>query len=167
MQRRIDLLNEPYMVTVFGQHKEQHLQVADGTSQSAVLTIGKDNHSIIQLGDYKADIQMAVKGEKAYIRAFGRTFTLGIVNPVEQAAQDAGSGADTALAPMPGMVVKVHVTIGEKVLKGQPVTTIESMKILTVITAPRNGEVSQVHFEQGKTFDRNAPLITLKEKEKE
>ena len=166
MQRRIDLLNESYRVTVLGQHKAQHLQVADGLPQSAVLTIGQDNHSIIQLGDDKADIQMAVKGEKAYIRAFGRTFTLGIVNPVEQAAQDAGSGSDTALAPMPGRVVKVHVAAGEKVLKGQPVITIESMKILTVITAPRIGEVSQVHFEQGKTFDRNAPLITLKEKEK-
>jgi acetyl/propionyl-CoA carboxylase alpha subunit len=167
MQRRIDLLNESYRVTAFGQHKEQQVQVADGTPQAAVLTIGKDNHGTIQLGNHKADIQMAVKGEKAYIRAFGRTFTLDIMNPVEQAAQDAGSGSDTALAPMPGRVVKVHVAAGEKVLKGQPVITIESMKILTVITAPRNGKVSQVHFEQGKTFDRNAPLITLKAKEKE
>ena len=39
------------------------------------------------------------------------------------------------------------------------------MKILMVITAPRDGEVSQVHFEPRDTFDKNAVLVTLREKE--
>ena len=109
---------------------------------------------------------MAVKGETAYIRAFDRTFTLRIVDPVEQAAQEAGgSSSNTARAPMPGMVVEVQVAAGDQVTKGQPIITIESMKILTLITAPRGGEVSQVHFEPGDTFDKNAAQVTLTEKE--
>ena len=54
---------------------------------------------------------------------------------------------------------------GDPVTKGQSMITIESMKILTMITAPRDGEVSQVHVEPGDTFDKNAALITLREKE--
>ena len=165
MRRRIDLLDEHYTVTVFGQSGEQRLLVADGKAQSAVLTAGGQYHRVIQLGDQRADIQMAVKGETAYIRAFDRTFTLRIVDPVEQAAQEAGGGSNTARAPMPGTVVDVQVAVGEGLTKGQPMITIESMKILTVITAPRDGEVSEVHFEPGDTFDKNATLVTLREKE--
>ncbi|NOX33804.1 MAG: acetyl-CoA carboxylase biotin carboxyl carrier protein subunit [Deltaproteobacteria bacterium] len=108
---------------------------------------------------------MAVKGETAYIRAFGRTFTLHIVNPVEQAAQETGTGSDTARAPMPGMVVEILVSEGETLTKGQPMITIESMKILTVIISPRDGEVSMVHLKSGDTFDKNASLVTLKKEE--
>jgi len=63
--------------------------------------------------------------------------------------------------------VEVQVAAGEAVSKGQPLITIESMKILMVITATRDGEVSEVHFEPGDTFDKNAALVTLKEKEEE
>ena len=164
MKRRIDLLDEHRSVTVFGQSGDWRLQVEDGELQTASLAMGTGCKGTIQLGDQKADIQMAVKGETAYIRAFDRMFTLRIVNPVEQAAQEAG-GSSTARAPMPGMVVEVHVATGEVVSRGQPMITIESMKILTVITAPRDGEVSEVHFEPGDTFDKNAALITLKEQE--
>jgi len=165
MKRRIDLLDEHYTVTVFGQPGERRLQVADGEPQPAPLAVGTECQGTIQLGDQRADIQMAVKGETAYIRAFDRTFTLRIVDPVEQAAQEAGGSSNTARAPMPGTVVEVHVAAGEVVSKGQPMITIESMKILTVITATRDGEVSGVHFEPGDTFDKNAALVTLKEKE--
>ena len=167
MKRRIDLLGEHYNVTVFGQPGEQCLQVADGEVQPSSLTMGAACHGTIQLGDQRAEIQMAVKGETAHIRAFERTFILRIVDPVEQAAQEAGGGSDIARAPMPGTVVEVKVAVGEAATKGQPMITIESMKILMVIKAPRDGEVSEVHFEPGDTFDKNAALVTLKGKEEE
>ena len=165
MKRRIDLLDEHHTVTVFGQPGQQRLQVADGEPQPAALIRGAKYQATIQLGDQRADIQMAVKGETAYIRAFDRTFTLRIVDPVDQAAQEAGGGGNTARAPMPGTVVEVQMTAGEAVSKGQPMLTIESMKILMVITAARDGKVSEVHYGPGDTFDKNAALVTLKELE--
>lgn len=167
MKRRIDFLEEQYSVTVFGHTGGHYLQVADGQVQPAALTMRTMHHGIIQLGDQQMDIQMAVKGEAAYIRAFDRTFTLRIVDPVEQAAQEAGGGSNTARAPMPGTVVEVQVAVGEMVYKGQPMITIESMKILMVISASRDGEVAEVHFSPGDTFDKNTALITLKNKEVE
>jgi biotin carboxyl carrier protein len=167
MKRRIDLLDEQYSVTVFNRPGEQRVQVADGEAQPAVLTMGAECKGTIQLGNRQANIQMAVKGETAYIRAFDRTFTLQIVDPVEQAAQEAGGSSSTARAPMPGMIVQVLVTTGEAVTKGQQMMTIESMKILMLITAPRDGEVSEVHFEPGESFDKNAVLVTLKQKEED
>lgn len=162
MQRRIDLLNEQHVVTLFNRSGKQYLQVGDDAPQQSALTQEEDGDYIVRLGDQSARIQMIVKGETAYIRAFGRTFTVTVPDPVEQAVQETGHGGNTARAPMPGTVVDINVDEGDSVIKGTPLMTIESMKILTVITASRDGEISKIHFIQGETFDKNAVLVTLK-----
>lgn len=164
MQRRIDLMNNSYTVTVTCTAGNQKIQVDDqNPAPVALIKLNGCAHQI-EVNGQKEDIQIVVKGETAYIKAFGRTFTLEVVDPVEQASQESG-GSDNAKAPMPGMVVDIHVAQGDKVNNGQDLITIESMKILTVITAPRDGEVSGINFEPGSTFDKNDVLVTLKEKE--
>ncbi len=168
MQRRIDLLNEHYNVTVTGHPDNQQLQVESEDPRPASLISTENGENVIKLGDESARVKMAIKGETAYIKAFGRSFTLCIVNPVEQASQEAGGGqSNSARAPMPGIVVNIDVAAGDRISKGQHMMTIESMKILTVITAPRDGEVGQIHFKPGDTFDKSDMLITLVENEEE
>jgi len=41
----------------------------------------------------------------------------------------------------------------------------ESMKLETTIAAPREGIVQAVHVALGQTFERDAPLVTLKTEE--
>ncbi len=164
MQRRIDLMNHSYTVTVTGTAGDRKIQVDDQAPARVALTKHNGSAHQIAVEGKKEDIQVAVKGETAYIKAFGRTFTLEVVDPVEQASQESG-GSDNAKAPMPGMVVDIHVVKGDKVKKGQDLITIESMKMLTVITAQQDGEVSGINFEPGSTFDKNDVLVTLKEKE--
>jgi 3-methylcrotonyl-CoA carboxylase alpha subunit len=165
MRRRIDLLDEHYNVTLTGCPEKRWLQVEAGELQPVALNSMKDGESVIRLGEQSVRVKMAVNGETAYIRAFDRTFVLHIVDPVEQAAQESCGHSNIARAPMPGMVVEVDVAAGDRLTRGQPMMTIESMKTLMVITAPREGEVAQVHFEPGDTFDKNAALITLLKKE--
>ncbi len=66
---------------------------------------------------------------------------------------------------MPGVVAEVNVAVGDPVAKGQPLATIESMKILTVITAPRSGKVARIHLDPGQSFEKNAVLVTLAREE--
>ncbi len=47
-------------------------------------------------------------------------------------------------APMPGMVVNVRVTAGQKVLKGDPLVTMEAMKMESTIYADRDGTIAEV-----------------------
>jgi biotin carboxyl carrier protein len=167
MQRQIDLLDEQYNVTITGHPKNQLLQIETGEPLSAALISSTNGKYIIKLGDESVEAEIAVKGEMAYIHAFGRTFTLSILDPVELASQETGGKANSARAPMPGVVVDIVVAPNDKVSKGQSIMTIESMKILTVITAPRDGEVSQIHFNPGDTFAKNDALITLMKNEEE
>ena len=161
MERRIDLLDTPHMTRVLGRAGDRRIQVGEDSPQPAVLTRGSGFDAMVQVGEDQARIRLAVKGEKTFIRAFGRTLTLTIVDPVEQASQAAGGQRDTALAPMPGTLVECHVAPGDPVERSQPLVTIESMKILTLIQAPRQGVVEEICFQAGETFDKNAVLVRL------
>jgi len=165
MRCLIDLLDEHYEVTVLGRPGRRLVHVGDCEPEPAGLTMADSGEGVIDLGDQSARVRIAVKGETVYVRAFDRTFTMNVVDPVEQAAREAGGRSNAARAPMPGTVVEIRVAAGDQVTKGQPMMTIESMKILTVIAAPRDGEVEQVHFMTGQTFDKNAVLVTLIKKQ--
>jgi biotin carboxyl carrier protein len=165
MRRRIDLLDNHYMVTIFNKTEEKHMTVDTEGPWPVAITETTDRGFLVQAGENRVQMQMAVKGQMAYIHAFDQTFALGIINPVEQAAQESGGSSNAIFAPMPGMVVEIMTLAGNRVVKNQSVMTIESMKILTVLTAPRDGEIVEVHVNPGDSFDKNAVLITLSKKE--
>lgn len=165
MRRRIELLDEYDDISVYRRVSDHLVQIGDADPLPAGLTATDSGGNIIQLGELRTRVDIKVKGEMAYIRAFGRTFELRIVNPVEQAGLSIKGGSNTASAPMPGVVVDIHVAEGEPILKGQSMMTIESMKILTAIQAPRNGNVGKLHVAPGQPFEKGAILVTLSPQE--
>lgn len=166
MHGRIEMSGEQYDVTVYGRAPDQLVQIGRTQPQTASLDVKASGDCDIQLGGMQARIRMHIKGETAFIRAFERTFTLKVVNPVEQARLSTGAMSREARAPMPGVVVEVHVTEGERIVKGQLLMTIESMKILTAILAPSEGKVEQIHFSVNAPFEKGAVLVTLGRKDK-
>ncbi|QFU09349.1 Acetyl-/propionyl-coenzyme A carboxylase alpha chain [Rhodobacteraceae bacterium THAF1] len=63
--------------------------------------------------------------------------------------------ADTSkllLCPMPGLVVKLHVSEGDEVQQGQPLCTIEAMKMENILRAERKGIVSVVNAGEGDSL---------------
>lgn len=164
MRRRVELLGSHFDVTVRTVGGTRLIQVDNGPVRTGAISRMGDGTYVVRLGDASCTVDMAARGEEVFIRAFGRTFGMKILDPVEQAAQEGGGRGDTARAPMPGIAIQVHVTPGDRIVRGQALMVIESMKILTVIKAPRDGVVAKVHVETGKAFEKNAALITLREK---
>jgi 3-methylcrotonyl-CoA carboxylase alpha subunit len=161
MRRRVHLLGEPHDVTLHGRPGDWLVQIGDDTPLPVQKIPGAGMETVLRLRDDSAAMRIAVRGETIHVRAFDRTFTLSVLDPVEQAAQETGGSANSARAPMPGVVVEIKATVGDRVVRGQPLMIIESMKILTVISAPRDGRVAEIHFEPGESFDKNAPLVSL------
>ena len=66
---------------------------------------------------------------------------------------------------MPGVVVSVAVKPGDTVEEGQPLLVIESMKLETTITAPRDGIIAEVPFATGASFGGKEVLLRLEPQE--
>jgi pyruvate carboxylase len=64
-------------------------------------------------------------------------------------------------APMPGMVASLAVSVGHKVKEGDPLMTLEAMKMFTTVTAPCAGTVQEIHVEVGNTLESKDLMIKL------
>ena len=63
--------------------------------------------------------------------------------------------ADTSkllLCPMPGVVVRIDVAEGDEVQEGQPLCTVEAMKMENILRAERQATVSKINAERGDSL---------------
>ncbi|WP_072787934.1 acetyl/propionyl/methylcrotonyl-CoA carboxylase subunit alpha [Ferrithrix thermotolerans] len=67
------------------------------------------------------------------------------------------------LAPMPGTVVEVYVLANDKVLAGDPLLSLEAMKMQHVITAPNDGVVTEIRVKSGDQVGLKDLLVVLDE----
>jgi propionyl-CoA carboxylase alpha chain len=65
------------------------------------------------------------------------------------------------LAPLPGTVVAVRVTVGDEVSAGQELLVIEAMKMQHVVRADRAGRVAAIPVQVGSTVEVGAILAIL------
>lgn len=79
--------------------------------------------------------------------------------PVAKAAPAAGGGA--IVAPMPGTVLRVAVSAGDNVVKGQTLLVLEAMKMENEIMAPADGAVLEVNVNQGVSVNAGDILVVL------
>lgn len=124
----------------------------DGGAQGATLTVAGTSERVV----------IAVLGDDVHVHLDGNAYTLRYSDAQKRLSQHGlGAADDKVLAPMPGTVVALQATAGAEVRRGEPLLVIESMKLETTIAAPRDGVVQAVHVELGRSFERDAILVTL------
>jgi len=95
------------------------------------------------------------------------------VAPVEEGAQEGQRPAPAPVkeppqpkgtplrAPMPGIVVRYPIQIGQRVKRGDTVVVIEAMKMENALPAPADGVVQAILFNPGDKVARGDILVTI------
>ncbi|MEE9908313.1 acetyl/propionyl/methylcrotonyl-CoA carboxylase subunit alpha [Brucella intermedia] len=78
-------------------------------------------------------------------------------------AEKDASSESRILSPMPGRVALVSVVEGASVAKGDPLVTMEAMKMELSLTAPRDGKIASVTVVAGDQVSEGALLVELEE----
>lgn len=65
-------------------------------------------------------------------------------------------------SPMPGLISKIKIKQGDIVKKGDPLFTIEAMKMENEIKSPISGIVESIKVTEGTVVEKNAVLVILK-----
>jgi biotin carboxyl carrier protein len=73
----------------------------------------------------------------------------------------AGPTVPNVKAPMPGVIIEVAAKPGDRVKYGQPLCTLEAMKMNNTIRSPRDGVVATVEVSVGQTVMHGQVLATF------
>lgn len=71
-------------------------------------------------------------------------------------------GRTSVKAPMPGLVVAVHVEEGDEISAGDVLVVLESMKMENEVRAPRDGQVSRVQVRPSEIVENGQTLVVLR-----
>ena len=71
------------------------------------------------------------------------------------------SGGESITAPMPGLVLRIDVKVGDTVKKNQAVMVMEAMKMENEIFAPNDGVVSKICVSQGDQLNADDELMVI------
>ena len=84
-----------------------------------------------------------------------------LVEPPRYTDPSAEVAAGSLLAPMPGSVIRVAVSVGDTVTAGQPLLWMEAMKMEHTIAAAVDGVVSELPVEVGTQVESGTILVVV------
>ena len=145
-------------VRVDGEALDAHLAAVPGTPL----------HHLLLGGDSWTVAAQALEGMGLWaLGAVGERVEVEVVDERTQAIQaltgkkGGPSGGGVVKAPMPGLVVRVPVTEGERVGPGTGLVVVEAMKMENELKATHPAVVKKVHVAPGAVVEKGAPLVTL------
>ncbi|MGZ3462794.1 MAG: acetyl-CoA carboxylase biotin carboxyl carrier protein subunit, partial [Gemmatimonadaceae bacterium] len=77
------------------------------------------------------------------------------------AANAAPTGPAPIIAPMPGLIVRVNVSVGDRVEAGQGIVVMEAMKMENELRATAPGTVQTIEVVAGTAVEKGALLVSL------
>ena len=101
------------------------------------------------------------------LRAQARTPAPATAGPAPAAPKAAAvaaptpAGSGTIAAPIPGVVTKLCVAVGDSVTAGQVVLQLEAMKMENALPAPASGVINSIHFKSGDSVAKGDVLCVI------
>lgn len=75
--------------------------------------------------------------------------------------QEKAKGPMVLKSPMPGVVIKVNVAVGDEVEEGETIAIVEAMKMQNELAAEHPGRITEIHVSSGEALEARAPIATI------
>ncbi|PIF05361.1 MAG: acetyl-CoA carboxylase biotin carboxyl carrier protein subunit [Draconibacterium sp.] len=78
-----------------------------------------------------------------------------------QIKKSENTGKKRILAPLPGTILKINVSVGDKVVEGQNLLTMEAMKMENQVQTDKAGEVLSINVKPGDAVLQDDLLVEI------
>jgi biotin carboxyl carrier protein len=151
----VEIIDEKH-ISVDGKVYEVDFESVSGQPVYSLIVDGKSHEAYVAQDD-----------ENWQVLLRGRLFPILVEDEREKRLRSAAGGgvAETGefhlRAPMPGLVVAVHVEEGQVVKKGQVLLILESMKMQNELKSPRDGTIGRMRIKAGETVEQKQTLLSV------
>lgn len=150
-----------------------------------IVTIGGESREVaverdgtrFRIGEHEIEL-VTTRGNEAELRVDGRTHVVPFILTGSDVwfafdgeiytadVSDKGARAKvrhehSTAAPMPGIVLKILVAVGDNVARGKPLIILEAMKMEHQITASYDGTVEAIHCREGELVQPGIELVSI------
>ena len=133
---------------------------------NVIKTLDNQYHVLKNNKPFKAELIDSNFNRKKYlIKVNNHTYDVNISNPLDLLINKMGFTFGTTKhvnfikAPMPGLILDIHVKKGQEVKEDEALLILEAMKMENVITSPRDGVIKYVNIVKGDAIDKGHLLI--------
>ena len=155
---RVEVALDPDGIRVDDALVDAELSEIDGTSLR-LLRIGREVRRVtVRREEGRGRFSLWIDGFRFTVEALDeRTRTIRDLSAVSAGPV----GPAPLVAPMPGLIVRVHVAVGDAVEAGQGLVVMEAMKMENELRTAAAGTVRAVRTRPGVAVEKGAVLVEL------
>ena len=151
-----EISNNEYLIKI--QDKEHHLQILNINSSGMEFVLDNHFHSVHYIENQTAEMKIIVDGIPLTINMHTKLDEIVYKNT---GGADVGSAQINLRSQIPGKVVSIEVTVGDKVKKGDVVCVLESMKMQVSVKSHKDGEIKNLKIKEGNSVNKNDILAEI------
>ena len=156
--QEIEVVHDGGEVHVDGKDLDAHIAEVEGTPVR-MLTVGDEVHRIVvRPAGARGRYTIWVDGFRHEVEALDERMRA--IRDLA-GATTGPAGPAPLVAPMPGMIVRVNVQVGDPVRAGQGLVVMEAMKMENELRAQADATVKAVLAQPGSAVEKGALLIEL------
>ena len=120
--------------------------------------------------DEEFEVELEKKGTSWQVKIRNREFLIKVegerkkISKENKRKKKIKVGNGTVSSSIPGKIISLNVSIGDKVKQGDVLAILEAMKMQNEIVAPIKGIIKQINCDSGDSIIANAPLIIIEGK---
>lgn len=156
------------MKTTFNTHTleinpsgDHYMAAVNGKTVLVQVIRAEDGRLDLLIDGQRVNAHVSSDKARRWVTINGHTLMLTKTSGAKQGIRHDHAGG--LIAPMPGQVRNVSVSVGDAVKKGQTLLTMEAMKMEIRIQALNDGVVKALHVAQGQTVEREQILIEVED----
>ena len=132
--------------------------------QASLIALKEHGVHLFKKGLSKREIHVKLRGKSQYIiniKGVHAVLNVGKFRAPHNPSSTIQNG--DIIAPLPGQIISVHVTVGEHVEEGQIVVVMELMKMQMIMHAACSGQVTEIKAEPGLIIAKGEILVNIEE----
>ncbi|MDD2986848.1 biotin/lipoyl-containing protein [Flavobacterium sp.] len=138
----------------------------NGNQYEVVINTLEDDLATVEVNGTAYTVELEQKSTVVKTPKLMRTVAVPTTDSSQAIAKTssptAPKGGGTIKSPLPGVILKLHVKVGDVVSLSQELITLEAMKMENSVQADKAGEVIAIHFNTGDAVMEGDVLITIK-----
>lgn len=148
--------NFEYIIKI--QEKERRLKILNMTSDKIEFMLDNSYHVAKYLDNNTAKMTLVIDGVQI---TFDKHSDLDKIVYKNSGAEDSRESQINLRSQIPGRVVSINATVGDRVAKGDVLCVLESMKMQVSIKSHKDGIIKTMKIKQGTSVAKNDILMEI------